>query len=198
MIYHGGQSQVFYKHCVIFFMPPPLGDGGIIFSACLFVHPSVRPKHIPENAWRERPAIWHTDVSWPPSELIRLWSQSIDFLFGAFFDLVKWVKIWSSRHYLTNPLEKLSRGSGGISYMMLFLMISVLYKHMFSVNPVFSHRWSIMKYGMELDCFTLLLARHLVDVSCFIGLYMRAGICMEIHAKIVQKEGETIAWWGNS
>ena len=34
---------------------------------------------------------------------------------------------------------------------------------------------------------TLLLARHLTDVSCLIGPSMPSGICMEIHAKIVQK-----------
>ena len=39
-----------------------------------------------------------------------------------------------------------------------------------------------------LDCFTLLLARHLADVSCFIGPSMPSGICMEIHTKIVQKK----------
>ena len=36
-----------------------------------------------------------------------------------------------------------------------------------------------------LDCFTLLLARHLADVSCFIGPSMPSGICMEIHTEIV-------------
>ena len=40
--------------------------------------------HFPENAWREWPEILHADVSWPPSELIRLWLQSVDFSnFGA-------------------------------------------------------------------------------------------------------------------
>ena len=38
-----------------------------------------------------------------------------------------------------------------------------------------------------LDCFTLLLARHLADVSCYIGPSMPSGICMEIHTEIVQK-----------
>ena len=37
------------------------------------------------------------------------------------------------------------------------------------------------------DCFTLLLARHLADVSCYIGPSMPSGICMEIHTKIVRK-----------
>ena len=40
----------------------------------------------------------------------------------------------------------------------------------------------------DIDCFTLLLARHLADVSCFIGPSMPSGICMEIHTKIVQKQ----------
>ena len=39
------------------------------------------------------PDIWHADVSWSPSELIRLWSQFVDFLkFWCCFDLVKQVK----------------------------------------------------------------------------------------------------------
>ena len=38
-----------------------------------------------------------------------------------------------------------------------------------------------------LDYFTLILARHLADVSCFIGPSMPSEICMEIHTKIVQK-----------
>ena len=38
-----------------------------------------------------------------------------------------------------------------------------------------------------LDCFALLFARHLADVSCYIGPSMPSGICMEIHTEIVQK-----------
>ena len=64
------------------------------FTACLSVrpsvHPSVRPsvrrgfraftgEHMEGMAWN-----FHADVSWPPSELIRLWSRSVDFPpFGA-------------------------------------------------------------------------------------------------------------------
>ena len=40
---------------------------------------------------------------------------------------------------------------------------------------------------LRIDCFTLLLARHLADVSCYIGPSMPSGICMEIHITIVQK-----------
>ena len=100
-------------------MPPPLGAGGIMFSGCPSVRPSVRPSeawnnlfspvhgsvgpfdqpwpfcgmsvrpsvrpsgevsgHLPENALREWSKILHADVSWAPSELIRLWSWSVDF-----------------------------------------------------------------------------------------------------------------------
>ena len=49
------------------------------------VHPSVKVSgHLPENAWRDWPEILHADVSWPSSELISLWPQSVDFsYFGA-------------------------------------------------------------------------------------------------------------------
>ena len=30
--------------------------------------------HTMETAWKEWPEIWHTDVSWPPPEMIRFWS----------------------------------------------------------------------------------------------------------------------------
>ena len=45
----------------------------------------------------------------------------------------------------------------------------------------------IPSHWRRVDCFTLLLAQHLVDVSCFIGPSMPSGICMEIHTKIMQK-----------
>ena len=35
--------------------------------------------HFRENAWREWPEILYADVTWLPSELIRLWSWSVDF-----------------------------------------------------------------------------------------------------------------------
>ena len=35
--------------------------------------------HFLENAWKEWPEILHTNVSWPPAQLIRLWSWSADF-----------------------------------------------------------------------------------------------------------------------
>ena len=57
------------------------------FTVCLSVCPSGEVSgHLPENAWRERPQIWHADVSWPSSELISLWPRSVDFSnFDAIF-----------------------------------------------------------------------------------------------------------------
>ena len=45
--------------------------------------------HFPENLWRKWPKMLHVDVSWPPSELISLWLQSVYFSnFGAI--LTEW------------------------------------------------------------------------------------------------------------
>ena len=60
-------------------------------------------------------------------------------------------------------------------------------------DVAYGHPWSghhpCGSDGMknQLDCFTLLLARHLADVSCYMGPSMPSGICMEIHKKIVRK-----------
>ena len=56
--------------------------------------------HFPVNAW---PDILQADVSWPPSELISLWSRYVEFsIFGGFFYLVKWVKFLVSGHFSDN------------------------------------------------------------------------------------------------
>ena len=57
----------------------------IVFFSKTSVCPSGEVSgHLLENAWREWPEILHADVSWPPSELISLWLQSVDFSnFGA-------------------------------------------------------------------------------------------------------------------
>ena len=104
-----------------FFMPPPSGAGGIMLSGCpsvrlkpemtsfdlymrLFccrsVRPSVRPsirrgfRALIGKAWREWPEILLVDVSWPPPELIRLWSRSVDFQNLALFWLSEAGQIW--------------------------------------------------------------------------------------------------------
>ena len=69
--------------------------------ACLSVRPSGEVSgHLPENAWREWPEILHADASWPPSELIRLWSQSwFSSVWRRHFYFVKWVKFGISGHF---------------------------------------------------------------------------------------------------
>ena len=58
------------------------------------VWPSVRPSgevsgNLPENPWREWPESLHAGVSWPSSELIIFWPQSVDFSnFGTIS--IKW------------------------------------------------------------------------------------------------------------
>ena len=47
-----------------------------------------------ENAREEWPELWHADVSWPPSELIKFWSWSVNFPFLASFWLSETGQIW--------------------------------------------------------------------------------------------------------
>ena len=120
--------------------------GGIMFSGCPSVrpsvHPSVGPKpeipsfhlymgtlvhltnhgpyvrlsvHLerflvmspigkcPENAWREWPESLHADVSWPLSELIRLWSWSVDF-----FPFGEMGQIWGFQAFPRERMEGMS------------------------------------------------------------------------------------------
>ena len=59
--------------------------------------------HFSENPWRKWPEILHTNVSWPPSELISLWPWFVDFFwFWHYFDLVKRVKFGVSGYLLEN------------------------------------------------------------------------------------------------
>ena len=61
-------------------------------------------RHFPKNAWKEWPKILHANVSWAPSELIRLGSRSVDFLpFGI---TVRRVKFVVSGHLWENAWKK--------------------------------------------------------------------------------------------
>ena len=50
----------------------------------------------------------------------------------------------------------------------------------------------------RINCFTLLIARRLTDVSCFMGPSMSSGICMEIHTKSCRKGRRNHHVIGNS
>ena len=62
--------------------------------------------HFLEKARKEWPELWHADLSWPPSELIKFWSWSVDFRFWHHFDWVKQVKFGVSGIFLQNAWEE--------------------------------------------------------------------------------------------
>ena len=92
-------------HLVGFARPQPLGSGAIMLSGRPSIRPSACPKcHLSTQTWvcwsirptltvflfvrpsvrrgfrtcSQWPKVWHADVSWPLSELIRFWSRSVD------------------------------------------------------------------------------------------------------------------------
>ena len=82
----------------------------------------VRPSgevsgHLPENAWREWPLIWHADVSWPLSELISLWSQSVDFVnFGAILTQ------WNGSNLGFPGISRRTHGGNGLKFCTLLYL----------------------------------------------------------------------------
>ena len=90
------------------------------------VCPSVGPSgeisgHLPENAWREWPEILNADVSWPSSELMRLWSEWFSSVWRH-FDLVKRVKFWvSGLMYLDHLQNWLVYGHSQLIFLILAL-----------------------------------------------------------------------------
>ena len=65
--------------------------------------------HFPENAWREWPEILYADVSRPPSELIRLWSWSVNFYILALFWHSEMGQIWDLWSVPGEPIEEMAR-----------------------------------------------------------------------------------------
>ena len=119
--------------------------------------------HFPENACRKWPEILHAVVSWPPSELISLWLQSVDFCnFGTIltewnrsnlgFPGISWRTHWANSlkfcmlmypDHLHNWLD--------YGYGLLIFLISVLFWlsetgqiwgfHAFSGKPIEEMAW---------------------------------------------------------
>ena len=88
------------------------------FAAC----PSVRPSgevsgNLPENAWREWSEILHVDVSWTPSELIRLWSWSVDF--PPFGVTLAW---WNGSNFGFPGISQRTHGGNGLKVCMLMYL----------------------------------------------------------------------------
>ena len=72
---------------------------------------SVRPsgevsRHLLENTWREWPEFFYAVVSWPPAELIKIWSRSVDFPpFGA---TLTTGQIWGFRAFPGERIERMA------------------------------------------------------------------------------------------
>ena len=72
-------------------------------------------RHFLENAWRGWPEIWYAAVSWPPSELVRLWPWSGNFSnFGASLTLQNWSNLG-----FPGIFWKTHWGNGGLKFCML-------------------------------------------------------------------------------
>ena len=50
----------------------------------------------------------HADVSWPPTELISLWPQSVDFANLALFWLSEMGQIWGFRAFPGERIEEMA------------------------------------------------------------------------------------------
>ena len=59
----------------------------------------------PEERMEEMAWNLHTDVSWPPSELISLWPGSVDFLILALFWLSEMGQMWCFRAFPGERME---------------------------------------------------------------------------------------------
>ena len=96
------------------------------FTACPSVRPvgrpSVRPSgevsgHLPENARRKWPEILHADVSWPSSEMINLWPQSVDFFnFGTILTQ------WNGSNLGFPGISRGTHGGNGLKFCMLMYL----------------------------------------------------------------------------
>ena len=78
---HLQNNFLYYSHGLLIF--PILAQFWVKFVVC---------GYFLQNAKKRWPEIWHAYVSWPPSELFRLWKWSVDFPFLCNFGLVKCVK----------------------------------------------------------------------------------------------------------
>ena len=106
---------------------------------------SVRPSgevsgHLLEKAWREWPKILHADVSWPPSELIRLWSRSVDFSnFGTILTQ------WNGSNLGFPGISQRTHGGNGLKCCMLMyldhLQNCLVYAHGLLICQIFALFW---------------------------------------------------------
>ena len=85
--------------------------------------------HFSENAWRKWPVILHTHVSWPPSEPISLWPQSVYFSnFGAI------LTYWNGSNWGVSGIFRSTHGGNGLSF------CTLMYREHFQ-------NWLVYGYG---------------------------------------------------
>ena len=86
--------------------------------------------HFPENAWRKWPEILHADVSWPLTELISLWPQSVDFSnFGA---ILTW---WNGSNLGFPGISWRTHRGNGLKFCMLMYLDHI-------------QNWLVLGYGL--------------------------------------------------
>ena len=111
LIFYDDTSRWFNKHTLRVWPKLQFCSLGIFFSIVPFNLVCVatsKIKLVPFYCRHfEWPEIRHADVSWPPWELIRYWSSSVDFPnFWRHFDLVKQAKFAISGHLIENTKEE--------------------------------------------------------------------------------------------
>ena len=121
--------------------------------------------HLLENAWREWLEILHADVSWPPSELIRLWTRSVHFsLFGAIFTQ------WNGSNLGCPGICWRTHGGNGLKFCML-------------MYPDLLQNW--LDCGPTLFIFLFLVLFSLSETGQIWGFQAFAGERMEAMARSV-------------
>ena len=80
--------------------------------------------HSWENTWKQWSGIRRSDISWPPSGLIRFWSQSVDVPILVNF-LVKRVKVGGSGHSLR------TYGRDGLDFGMLMWVENIFLDYIY-------------------------------------------------------------------
>ena len=116
--------------------------------------------YFPENTCgREWPEILHSDVSWAPSELISLWSRSVDFSnFGTI------LTSWNGSNLGFPGISWRTHGGNGLKFCMLMYLDHI-------------HNWLVLGHGLLI--FVILALFWLSEMGQIWGFRAFPGECME-------------------
>ena len=115
--------------------------------------------HFPENTWRKWPEILHADVSWPPSELISLWWQSVDF---SYFGTI--LTLWNGSNLGFPGISRRTHGGNGLKFWTLMYL---------------DHFQNWLVYGHGLLIFLILALFWLSETGQIWGFWVFPGEHME-------------------